>query len=169
MEMTPLNSGQISYPVNTYNNSVTQDNPESGLVIEITPSDDNVSSGDRSQNTALINVTTPNKELSTEVSREQFFYAVQKKAYQNAYGQDTDGKLTANPYSNPELTSLAFQKSLAQTYAASYSNITSMNSYGPGYPDYGNAYSTPFANGVAAYGAAMNSYIKQTLYFSAYA
>ena len=135
---------------------------EKGVVIEITPSEGNVTAGDRSNNSATVSITTPNREASTEISREQFFNGVERRALQN-----TLTGAGGVPQTNPELAALGFQQSLATTYAASYSNAlnpaNSSNSslYSPA------PYSSSPANGAALYNQAVNTYIKQTLFFSA--
>ena len=177
METSVLNLGQgalLAANANDRSNSVKQSEP--GVVIEITPSDENVLSGNRSQNSAEINVTSQNNEFSTEITREQFFNSLERRSYQNAYGSATS---SSNLYQNPETASLAFQQSLSKTYATSYSYANNMYSYGYSTPSpyssssiYQSSYSSQSAygaNGVAMYNQAMNSYIQQSLFFSAVA
>ena len=73
-------------------------NTTQGVVIELKPGTDNTSEGDRSKNTVEISVTTPNKTLSTEVSREQFVSGIERRAQKQALEQLTGGNsVSVNP------------------------------------------------------------------------
>ena len=60
---------------------------EPTLTLTITPGENNAEPGeDRSDNTALISVTAPNKQVDVEVSREQIADAAQRRAARRAIG-----------------------------------------------------------------------------------
>lgn len=164
MEINSLNTGfnNAQAPQAVNQNEPSDQKPGQGVVIEIKPTEGNVSQGDRSSNSATVSITTPNREASTEITREQFFNGVERRALQNSL-TGTGG--IAQP--DPELAALNFQKSLAQTYAASYTN--SLNPYNStGSSSYSPApYSAAPANGAALYNQALDTYVKQTLFFSA--
>jgi hypothetical protein len=82
-----------SLPVQAYNYTPQQTgerlNQDDGkkIVIEVKPGEDNVSSGDRSDNTATISITTPNRELEAQISREQLFNVVERRTKQKQIDQ----------------------------------------------------------------------------------
>lgn len=61
-------------PASTAQDTAPSDPDEAnpnGITLTISPSADNVSTGDRSQNSVVVTLTTPNQQVQTEVTREQ--------------------------------------------------------------------------------------------------
>ncbi len=114
--------------------SLNQDN-EKKIVIEITPGDDNVTSGDRSKNTAQISITTPNNEFEAEVSREQVFNAVERRTYKNILQQPGDspsiikGALVAQSDLDSEDIATFAYLNVKQDQIETYSNATQNSPY----------------------------------------
>jgi len=153
-------------------------NTTQGVVIEIKPGADNTSEGDRSKNVAEISVTTPNKTLSTEVSREQFVSSIERRAQKQALEQLTAGNsVSVNPLllaaakngdidteQISDLSSALYQRRVAQSYVNAYQgNTGSLYSPSPSNNNVGFSSNNPTVNFV---NQATNAYIKQTLFFS---
>ncbi len=68
-----------------------QASQDPALSLTITPSSDNVETGDKSKNTANINITTESKELSATVSREQAFDKLENNLLRKAIDLDKPG------------------------------------------------------------------------------
>jgi len=100
--MSTISNNLPSYQAINYNNRAeAPENPDEGnkkIVIEITPGEDNVSSGDRSDNTVNISVSTPNREIEAEISRSQITDALYRRTYKNALGGNDDSNMLAKAY-----------------------------------------------------------------------
>ena len=143
----------------------TQNN---GVTIQVKPSDTNVKSGDRSNNSLEVSVTTEKTQVSTEVSREQALSGLERQLQKRVIDQATGGnspntsRLAARAIQNTEinpakvndLASVRNQKKLAETYL----NVATDTN-----PSSNSVSST---DGAALYNQAINSRIKQTLFFS---
>lgn len=175
MDVSPLNSGLFSLPMQANNRrSEEVENSERGVVIEIQPSEGNVSDGDRSQNTAEISITTTNNQFAAEVSREQFFNGVERRLTENTLDNALGNSPTSSLPLSPEAAALSFQSSLLQTYSASTQYANNLNAIGTESSPYNASNpsgpsSQQASNAVAAYNEAVDSYINQTLFFSAIA
>lgn len=174
-----------STPVSTYNpysttggqNSAPAKEGESDkkLTIEITPGEDNVSSGDKSQNKAQISITTPDKELEFEVSREQVFNAVERRSLKKAVTQPGDqglsplakaAALESGALDSPEAQALATAK-MTQDKVDTYSKATQQANSIYGNNDSFDYYSTGDSNtAVQKVNDARSAYYKQELFFS---
>ena len=169
-----------SAPSNTFSqgSSSLSSNTTQGVVIEIKPGAGNTPEGDRSDNVAEISVTTPNKTLSTEVSREQFVSGIERRAQKQALEQLTGGNsVSVNPLllaaakngnidteQVGDLATVLYQRRLAQTYVNAYQgNSSSLYSPTPSTSNIGLASTKPTVDFV---NQATNAYIKQTLFFS---
>ena len=154
---------------NTVAAPVTRSSGDSySLVIE--PGENNVAEGDKSNNTATITLTTPKREASVEVSREQAFDFIalraQRKALLSYLSPQPSGsplvKLAVLNNADIEQGDVAplaeelFKRKRLQTYADVVTGNTSNNQPG---------YSAP-STGVDIYNNAVDAYIKQTLFFS---
>ncbi len=146
------------------------------IVIEIKPGEDNVSSGDKSKNTAQISITTPNRELEAEVSREGVFNAVEKRTYRKMANQALGGGQNNNSLIKgalavksgvvdkenlEELAYLTVKKDQIQTY----STATQNSPYGTTNTGQ-QASSTQTSSPLQQYNDAKNSYMKQQFVFS---
>lgn len=147
--MRQINSlpSSLYYPqYNQANNGVVNANEDDNddskkIVIEVTPGDDNVDSGDRSQNTATISITTPNQERKLEVSREQVFTAVERQAKRNVIDNAVNGPggssnpvksaVISNNLESENLEELAYLKvktNQIETFTAATQNNSSSGS-----------------------------------------
>ncbi|GAA5317117.1 MAG: hypothetical protein AseanaTS_23210 [Candidatus Pelagadaptatus aseana] len=102
--------------------------PAPRLSIEITPSEDNVSTGDRSNNSATITLETPNLSISREVTRQEVADNAEDRSQQAlaraALGIDQPGPVARATLRNADLDNsdietLAVarnQQNLANTY-----------------------------------------------------
>ena len=174
-----------STPVSAYNPYSTAGNLNSAqakeggsdkkLTIEITPGEGNVSSGDKSQNTAQISITTPDKELAFEVSREQVFNAVERRSLKKAVTQPGNQGLSplakavaleSGALDSPEARALATAK-MAQDKIDTYSKATQQANSIYGNDDSFDYSSTDDSNNtVQKVNDAKNAYHKQELFFS---
>ncbi len=177
-----------STPVSTYNPYSTTGNLNSAqakegesdkkLTIEITPGEDNVSSGDKSQNTAQISITTPDKELEFEVNREQVFNAVERRSLKKAVTQPGDqglsplakaAALESGALDSQEAQALATAK-MTQDKIDTYSKATQQANSIYGNDDSDDSfdyYSTDDSNtAVQNVNDARSAYYKQELFFS---
>ena len=176
--MNSINQATLSTPTaptpapnKTASTNPPPENQSSGVVVEISRGKDNVSSGDKSQNTAQVSISTPNKNIETEISRSQLFDRVERRAQKNlaqAYtGQENKvgGKAKylaaqSGALQNDNVEALAttrLKKNQAAAYAAGYQKTTSSSSNSPSYQT---------DNAVSAYNKAQNSLAKQELFFS---
>lgn len=73
-----------SATVRPHNQPGTQN---SGVVIKIQPSEGNVETGDRSSNTAEVSITTPSREASRSVSREQAVDGLDRRVQRRVINQ----------------------------------------------------------------------------------
>lgn len=162
-----IHTAIISTTPGTHNQSVTQ---SSGVVIDIQPSEDNVEIGDRSSNTAEVSITTPSREASRSVSREQAIDGLDRRLQRQVINQLNTSQgisqfalralqqIDTNFEDISEVSTLLHQRELANTYL----NASSANSL----PNTSNPDNTAGNNGAAIYNNAVNAYIKQTLLFS---
>ena len=150
----------------------TQNEPVKGVRIDITPGEDNVDTGDRSNNTLEVSVTTANREASTEITREQAANGLETRAQKRAAEQYLGSNQSLNPLTLralqqsdvdsgdiSEIATLRRQKQLAETYLNASPNNTPSNTFTPSSPSSG--------SGSSLYNQAVDAYIKQTLFFSA--
>lgn len=95
------------------------------LVLEITPGEENDSSGDRSQNTIQFNVQAPNNEFSAELSREQLTERLNnrftRQAVEGAIGNDNN--------SSPIAQDIALQSSAGDTAEAVIQGRQTQNNF----------------------------------------
>ncbi len=147
--------------------------PESGVTIELRRGDDNVTSGDRSQNTLEISVTTPNNRVSTEITREQGAQLVERRLQLNALeslagGNSNDpnalavAALRSGLVDSSDLTQVAIARN-QQQLAQSYLEASTGNNTGgvqPGVP------AAPTTDPVQLANNAVDAYVRQTLFFS---
>lgn len=61
--------------------------PAKKVSLEIAPNENNVSSGDKSQNSAQVQLTTPSDEFATELTRQEAVSSIQFRLTQNALDQ----------------------------------------------------------------------------------
>jgi hypothetical protein len=178
--MTTINSvSPLTYP--SYSSSATssvqtaaQENDKK-ITIEITPGEDNVDSGDRSQNTAVISVTTPENEFQAEVTREGVFDAVErrndKKLADQALGNDSDDRTLLKaaalqnseelePYDIQQAAYLNVKQDQIDTYRTATENSIYNNDSSSSSQDTNNT------SGAQAYNEAKNAYMKQEFIFS---
>ncbi len=182
--MTTINSVSTptypSYPTPATSavRTETEENEKKGITIEITPGENNVDSGDRSQNTAVISVTTPENEFQAEVTREQVFDTVERRHYKKladqALGNDNSDrtllKATAvqnaeglEPYDIYQAAYMNVKQDQIDTYRTAtensiYNNDSSSSS--------SSSQGTDDLSGVQAYNEAKNAYMKQDFIFS---
>ncbi len=187
ISQTTLTASQQTAPTTpttkTASTSPLSASQHSGIVVEISPGADNVSSGDRSQNSAQISISTPNKSIETEISRAQFFDSVERRAQKNiaqAYsGQENNvgGKrkylaAQSGALQNDSVEALAttrLKKNQASAYAASYQKASSFYenpSTTSATSSSNNSPSYQTNNALNAYNQAQQSAIKQELVFS---
>ena len=81
--------------------------PQAGVVITISPGTDNVTSGDRSENTAQITVETPERSGSTEVAREDVMAGVEVRLQRRTLTQVTGGAPASSPLARAALSGAA--------------------------------------------------------------
>ena len=145
--------------------------PSPGVSIEIRPGENNVDTGDRSQNTLEVEVTTANRQAATEVSREQILGFTENRLQQRALES-----VTGNPRSNAtavgilavqsgavsssdinQVATAHNQQQAAQAYldAASGSSAPGLQA-NPG----------PSTDPVQLANTAVDAYVRQTLLFS---
>jgi hypothetical protein len=184
VEMSSINS--VSTPIypsySTPANSTVQTKPEEseqkGITIEITPGENNVDSGDRSQNTAVLSITTPENELQAEVTREEVFDAVERRHYKNivdqAFGNDNNDNTLRkaavvqnseelDPYDIQQAAYLNVKQDQIDTYRTAtensiYNNDSSSSS--------SSSQNNDDLSAVQNYNEAKNAYMKQEFVFS---
>lgn len=127
------------------------------IVIEIKPGEDNVSSGDKSKNTAQISITTPNRELEAEVSREGVFNAVERRTYRKMANQALGGDQDNN--------SLIKRALAVKSGVVDKENLEEL-AYLKVKKDQIQTSSTQTSSPLQQYNDAKNSYMKQQLVFS---
>ena len=155
-----------TFPVRTPNAAPSSnDEDPKKVVIEITPGEENVSSGDLSGNTAQISITTPENELEFEVSREQVFNAVERRTYKNILQQPSGNRSLRNAalaqqLDDGDLASLAYLN-VKQSQIDTYSQATQNNPYTGSSQD-----SSSSTDSVQKYNEAKNAYMKQVFVFS---
>jgi len=160
---TAISSRRLSQgPANT---------PDSSARIEITAGEENVSSGDRSNNSVNVSITTPAREASTIITREQATNQLetrfQNQAINNVASINTGVNqfaLSALQNSNADsgglenFLTVRNQQRLAQTYLnATPTNNTQASTITP---------TLNINNGANIYNQAADAYIQQTLFFS---
>ncbi|MCP3943019.1 MAG: hypothetical protein GY710_16240 [Desulfobacteraceae bacterium] len=165
--ITPL-QGSSYYGASTKPPQPSQDD-QNKIVIEIKPGEDNVSSGDKSQNTAQISITTPDKEMEVQVSREEAFNVVERRtelkmAEEVLGGTSNNNHLIAGALAvksgavdSEELEELAYLKvkeDQIQTYANATNDTQQQNN------------SSQTSSPLQQYNDAQNAYMKQQLVFS---
>lgn len=144
------------------------------IVIEVTPGEDNVDSGDRSQNTAKISITTPNREAEIEVSREQVFNALEIKTKKNAIEQAATGSGGSSPVKTAavlksgildeqNIQDIGYLK-LKQNQIETYKTATQNNPYTGETSGQDNSSDSP--SPLQQYADAKNAYRKQQFIFS---
>lgn len=145
--------------------------PNSALSIEIEPDESNVDTGDRSSNRAEVTVTTPNREASFMVSREQAIEGLDRRFQRQALTQIAPDQaisprvlqaLQQSDVSSEDISEVAIlrrQRERVNTYLDSSSANTGQNNSNPA--------NTMGNNGADLYNKAVNAYVKQTLFFSA--
>lgn len=182
--MTTINSVSAStYPSNPAPAVSTvqtepEENGKKGITLEITPGENNVDSGDRSQNTAVISLTTPENEFQAEVTREGVFDAIERRHYKNitdqAFGNNDNGNplrkaaVVQNseeiePQDIQQAAYLNVKQDQIDTYRAAtensiYNNDSSSSS--------SSSQDTYDSSGAQAYNEAKNAYMKQEFVFS---
>ncbi len=133
-----------------------------GVIVEITPGADNVTSGDRSQNTAQITVTTPNNTYSGEVSRAQVVQRSAQKMQMEALGADGGGDavrnaaLLQNGALGNDTVAATVNGKMQQNMMDTYANAAQKSSGDNGQEEQSTA---------QKYQQASNAYIKQELFF----
>ncbi len=170
---TPLQGNQYYSP--------SAPSPKSGqgdpdkIVIEIKAGEDNVSSGDKSQNIAQISITTPNRELTAEVSREQAFNAIERRTYQNMVKQALGGGSSDNSLikgalavnsgkiDSENLAKLAYLN-VKKDQIETYSNATQNSPYGSSTS--GQQNSSSETSPLQQLNDAKNAHMKQEFVFS---
>lgn len=154
-------------PLLAFATALPPDESTPAVTLTITPGANNVSEGDRSQNTAKISLTTPNREITAEVTRENALSAAVRKAQLDAI----------NPGNDPDIirTSLLLKNAgvevddLRELAGALYSR-KQINQYIGAIPGLSpistNSNDSSSTTAAELYGQAQSSYIKQTLFFS---
>ncbi len=155
--------------------------PSKSVLIEITPGEENVDSGDRSENTARIDITTPNRELSAEVSREGVFDVVERRARKRRLESlapgDDDGpsrrevlliKSDEGGQSSQELIMTSLKKEQAEIYAEGIERANEIYGETGSSSSSGDGSDTAEANEelAQAFLDAKNAYNKQQFIFS---
>ena len=155
------------------NRTQSSTSPETGVRIEFKPGEDNVSSGNRSGNTLEVSISTPARQASTEVTRQQVTDRLETRLQKKALNQLSNGATDLRPLARKalventdinssdikQLATLRNQQRLAETYL----NATPNNS------NQANTTVTNVAasnNGANIYNQAVDAYVKQTLFFS---
>ncbi len=181
--MTTINSASSttypSYPTTTTSavRTETEENEKKGITIEITPGENNVDSGDRSQNTAVISVTTPENELQAEVTREQVFDTVERRHYKKladqALGNDSSDRtlLKAAAVKNAEGLEAsdiyqAAYLNVKQDQIDTYRTATENSIYNNDSSSSSSSQNNDDLSGAQAYNEAKNAYMKQEFVFS---
>jgi len=162
---SPLNS-YGSYVAQTGQNASDRENSKK-LVIEVSPGENNVDSGDRSNNTADIKITTPEREINLEVSREQVFNAVERRTYKNLVtGGDNSGRsllkagiVAQSDVDKQDMESLAYLK-VKQQQIDVYSQATANSPYNGG--ESSQSGGSEQSTGAQQYVDAKNSLMKQS-------
>jgi len=142
--MSTISNTLPSYQAVNYNTKTETpehpiENPDEGnkkIVVEITPGEDNVSSGDRSDNTVNISISTPNREIEAEISRSQVADALYRRTYKNALGGNDDNNKLAKAYvaknsdlESDDLATMAYlnhKKDLINVYSQGTSHAQSI-------------------------------------------
>ena len=168
--MTTISGSIPSHNLYAYNTTQAQENPDDGkkIVIEITPGEDNVESGDRSKNTATVSITTPNNEFEAEISREQVFNAVEKRAYKNILAPAAGGNQSGN---NKIKAAIALESGIldpvdVQNMAHAKIKKDQLATYTNASQGTGNSNSSDSLSPLQQMNQANNAYMKQQLIFS---
>jgi hypothetical protein len=142
------------------------------IVIEIKPGENNVSSGDKSKNTAQVTIQTPTNEFSAEISREQAVGALERRAIQKTIQAATGGSSGNNAplkkallvnsgiLEDDDLANLAYARQ-KQNQIDIYTQTTQNNQQNTTPPDN----SSQSQSGLQAYNDAKKAYAKQTFIF----
>jgi hypothetical protein len=179
--MVSISGNSSSFRTGQENKS-SNDTDNNGVKIEITAGKNNVDSGDRSKNTAEVTITTPNKQTTLEVSREQAFNILDKSLTRNTLSQINSpsnnnntirkaaisaginsGQLDQSDAVDVIESGLKFRS--AQTAFNSYDNSTN-NSIGL-YPNNENVASSPDSSAQDLYSLALKRTVKVSLATSA--
>lgn len=141
--------------------------PGKKITLEVSPKEGNVESGDKSQNSAQVQLTTPSNEYSTELTREQAVSSVQFRMTQNAL--DRSGVVEGNNSSPIKKAALvesgALESDTAQNVVAgrqanaaidTYQNVADNSIYNDDSDD---------ESAQQKYSEASSAYIKQSLFF----
>ena len=142
---------------------------EPALTVEITPNENNTDTGDRSQNSVDVVVTTPNAQRSAEVTREQAVNRLETRLLRNVVG----GGNTISPAQAlllsqadqlntdglEDIYNLRRQQALVSAYLGGSPNNSNST------PSIGLSPNQP-AGPQQLYNNALDAYIKQTIFFS---
>lgn len=170
-------SSPTAAPYSNVNNTQNQqvENPQK-IVIEVTSGEKNVTSGDRSNNTAQISITTPNRESEFEISREHAFNALeiraQKKILNQAIGQPSGNSplvkraaiAQSGVVENENLEELAYLK-VKKDQVQIAQNVSASNSSG-NINEGSSGNSSQTTPPLAQLNEAQDAYMKQQLVFS---
>jgi hypothetical protein len=162
-----------------------QNTQEASLSVTVTPDSDNVSSGDRSANSVIVNIATPKKEVDVTVTREQAVNKLETRSLKNtlnhAIGNPQPNSnpvkslLITNAISNGDIDDGNVRETAGDLYSAkltydtaqfalnTFNENSSKTSPSP-VPSSNNDSENGF---VALHNQATNYYIKSTLFFSA--
>ncbi len=138
------------------------------VIVKITPGEENVSAGDKSQNTAQISVTTPNNTYSAEVSRSQVMARAEQQMKQEAlegvFGSDSgsdnalrNAALLQNGALGNDTVAAAVNGNMQQNLLDNYTDAAS---------DSAPKAQQDEQSFEQKYQEASNAYIKQELFFS---
>ena len=144
-----------------------------GLTIEFRPGANNVNSGNRSDNTVEVTVTTPNRQATTEVSREQLIgyteNRLQQRALDSVAGDNTRdpallglAAVRSGAISSSDLNQVATarnQQQLAEAYLGAAGGTNQGGYQAP-------SNQGPTTDPVQIANNAVDAYIRQTLFFS---
>jgi hypothetical protein len=83
----PRASTQTPAQTQTTSSGDSGDEPDNGINLNVSRAEDNVTTGDRSQNSASITLTTPNTTVQTDVTRQQVFNTIEQRNTQNTNNQ----------------------------------------------------------------------------------
>lgn len=156
----------------------TEENEKKGIIIEITPGENNVDSGDRSQNTASISVTTPENEFQAEVTREGVFDAVERRHYKKLADQVFENDNNGSTLRKAAVVQNSEELEPSDIYQAAYLNVkqdqietyrtaTENSIYNDdSSSDSSSSQDTYDSSGAQAYNEAKNAYMKQEFVFS---
>ncbi len=151
-------------------NIASTTNKTSGVNIAITPNENNVKTGDKSDNKATVAVTTPNKSGSVEIGREQAVNSYVRHTQINMLKDVSNINSGASPLTlyalnnsdidSSDISNLATvnsQKKMAETYVETTKQINnSQESSGPTNP----------TEAQDLYKKASSAYIKHSLFFA---